>query len=578
MRRLLLIAINVLAFLLVREDSYAQKRKTPASKQVIATFKKKPLASDLINITQKSKKIKLKYSITNTNSLVYEAVDGDIPGAISELKASGKIETVVRDQTLDLLYLPNDLSIRATPAPGKPKLQWSMYNLNLAGSGQSAWDISKGSPQTVVAVLDSGIDSSHEDLAGKITALVDCTSGACRTVASMTANPNNLDDAHGTHVAGIVGAATDNNLGIAATGFNTKMMIIKIRDSRGEMLISYFTNAVRYAADNGAKIINMSLGSLADNLDGPVIVQINDAVNYAWGRGVLLIAAAGNCGRDASSHNSGGDPCDIYDVNGNFVRHAVNEKYYPAVSPNVLSVAALDVNNQLAPYSEYNNPVDTRIGNWISVAAPGGQFSTNADKEFGIASTWPLNSYYYLLGTSSAAPHVSGIAALIWAVKPALTNQQIKALIESTANPNIVPSKTKFGMVDAVKALNSGNVTLTPPQTTPTITPTNFPTLTPFPTLTIYPSPTLFPSVTPLISPLPTLTGSPTTNPSVTPQVSNTHVPSLTPSSCSGNPIASCYLIWVEEYTGIRNTRITDFNSDGNIDLVDYEIWRRANL
>ncbi|OGG02131.1 hypothetical protein A2W14_02695, partial [Candidatus Gottesmanbacteria bacterium RBG_16_37_8] len=494
-------------FLLIREDSYAQiykgqpvrepSRRTPTTKQLIVTFKDRPTAATLISLSRKSARAKLKYSIVNTKSLVYEAIDKDVVGVMRELQSSNDVETVVRDQKLDLLYLPNDLAIRATPVPGKPKLQWNMFNLNLAGTGQSAWDISKGSLQTVVAVLDSGIDSAHEDLVGKIASLVDCTVGVCRTVTSMTADPGNLDDSHGTHVAGIIGAATDNNLGIAATGFNTKLMILKIRDSRGDMLISYFTNALRYAADQGAKVINMSLGSLADNLDGPVIAQINDAVNYAWSRGSLLVAAAGNCGWDVSHHRAGGDPCDIYDTNGNFVRHAVNEKFYPATSPNVISVAALDVNNNLAPYSEHNDSGNAQIGNWVSVAAPGGQFSTNSDKEFGIASTWPLDSYYYLLGTSSAAPHVAGIAALIWAAKPSLSNQQIKTIIETTSNPNVVPGKTNFGMVNAFVALNNLNITITPGVPTPTnIIPSNIPTPTLLPTLTAFPTPTLFPSIT----------------------------------------------------------------------------------
>src|SRR3989338_10903326 len=128
----------------------------------------------------------------------------------------------------------------------------------------------------------------------------------------------------------------------------------------------------------------------------------------------------------------------------------------------MLNVAALDVNNNLASYSQHNDPTDPQIGNWISILAPGGNFPTNSDKEFGIASTWPLNSYYYTLGTSAAAPHVSGIAALIWAAKPVLTNLQVKSIIEQTANKNIASGTTNNGMVDAVKALDSLNVTITP--------------------------------------------------------------------------------------------------------------------
>jgi len=511
-------------------DSLSKNNKL---NQIIVTFKKKPTAGELIKLSRKSKKSRLKYAITGTDAMVFEVSEGVIQESLNELRADTIVESAVVDKALDLLYIPNDPAIKATPAPGKPILQWSLYNLNLVGSGRTAFDISKGSSGVTVAVLDSQVDSSHEDLQGKFSSLVDCTSGSCQTVSSMTANPSNLDESHGTHVAGIIGAATNNNLGIASTGFNTNMLYIRIRDQNGNMLISYFVNAVRYAADHNAKIINMSLGSLAANLDGPIIAQINDAVTYAWNKGVLLVAAAGNCGWNESHHKAAGDPCDIYDEAGNFVRHSVNEKYYPAASPNMLNVAALDVNNNLAPYSQHNDPTDPQIGNWISILAPGGNFSTNSDKEFGIASTWPLNSYYYNLGTSAAAPHVSGIAALIWAAKPVLTNLQVKSIIEQTANKNIASGTTNNGMVDAVKALDSLNVTITPVSPTPT--------------------------GTPVLSSTPTLTGQ------------------GKPGDANGdNKVDGLdYVVWLQNYNkSVGNGRLSgDFSGNGFVDGLDYVIW-----
>jgi len=437
----------------------------PRTKQVVAVLKQVPSGEGADKVKSGKKKSRYKYPIQGTRSLVFELFGSDLTAALAELSADPMVAKVYADRKLDLLYLPNDPSIKATSAPGKPPLQWNMFNSKFAGTGKSAWDISKGSASTVVAVIDSGIDSSHEDLKDKIQSLVDCT-GACKTVASMTASPTNLAQSHGTHVAGILAAATDNAVGIAGSGFNSKMMVIKILDINGDILTSYFNNAIRYAADHGAKVINLSLGSLEGNLDGPMIAEINDSVAYAWGKGAVVVAAAGNCGRPEGSHQTG-DGCDIYDIDGNFIRHAVNEKYYPAASPNVISVAALDVNNNLAPYSEYNDISST--GNWITIAAPGGEFSSPQDQENGIASTWPQNQYFYDLGTSMATPHVSGLAALILAAKPALSNSQVKSIIESSGNKSLVIGKTKFGILDALSALEKTVTTVTPTTVPPTI-------------------------------------------------------------------------------------------------------------
>jgi len=516
-------------------------RKNRQSKHLIAVFKEQPAALNLIRVTAKKSKSKLIYGLSGTRAMVFEAEAADMEAALNELAADPDLETVYEDRELDLLYIPSDLTFSNTPAPGKPHLQWNMFNAKFAGTGKSAWDVSRGSANTLVAVIDSGVDSSHEDLSAKMSSLVDCTT-ACHTVPSMSVNPQNLNQSHGTHVAGIVAAATDNKKGVAGSGFNTNMMIIKIMDSQGAILTSYFSNAVRYAADRGVKVINLSLGSLEGNLDGPTIAAINSAVAYAWGRGTVIVAAAGNCGKPVGSHQAGGDACDIYDSRGNFVRHAANEKYYPAASPNVISVAALDINYQLAPYSEYNEPGKT--GNWISVAAPGGNFSTNSDKEFGIGSTWPGNQYFYDLGTSMAAPHVSGLAALIFSAKSALTNTQVKSFIETSAIESIVPGKTNWGSIDALAALEAVS------GVTPSLTPTS-PTFTPSPTGSIK-------------TPTPSRTRTPTPS------------SSFKKGDANGDGLVDGqdYTIWRLHYNQyISGSRNGDFDGNGKVDGQDYAIW-----
>ena len=153
-------------------DSLSKNNKL---NQIIVTFKKKPTAGELIKLSRKSKKSRLKYAITGTDAMVFEVSEGVIQESLNELRADTKVESAVVDKALDLLYIPNDPAIKATPAPGKPILQWSLYNLNLVGSGRTAFDISKGSSGVTVAVLDSQVDSSHEDLQGKFSSLVDCS-------------------------------------------------------------------------------------------------------------------------------------------------------------------------------------------------------------------------------------------------------------------------------------------------------------------------------------------------------------------------------------------------------------------
>lgn len=548
MKRFLLLFILVLFFLSSGSISYAQSRPVVKTKQILVTFKKQPKAIELLNLAKTKKRSKLKFGITGTKTLVYEVLDADINSALEELRLDPSIENATVDAKLDLLYIPNDPAIKSTPIPGKPQIQWNMYNLNLAGNSRSAWDVSRGTPPATVAILDSGVDSTHQELSGKITSLVDCTLNNCSTVSSMTADPQNLDASHGTHVAGIVGAATDNNFGMAGSGFNTQMMIIKIRNVQGDMLISYFVNGIRYAADHNVKIINMSLGSLSANLDQAIIAQINDALNYAWNKNVLLVAAAGNCGWGISHHSTSGDPCDVFDITGNFVRHAVNEKFYPAAGPNVISVGALDINNNLAPYSEHNEVQNAQIGNWVTLAAPGGMFSSSGEKEYGIASTWPGNQYFYNLGTSSAAPHVSGIAALILAVKPTLSNQQLKNLLEQTSNHNIIPGKTNFGMIDPLAALDATDI----PSPTNIIVPSKTPT----------PTPTRTP--TPIV---PTNPASPTAS-----------VPAggkMGDGNNDGRVDGIDYVIWLNHYGLNASGAVNgDYNLNGTVDGVDYVVWR----
>jgi thermitase len=224
-----------------------------------------------------------------------------------------------------------------------------------------AWSTTTGSSATTVAILDTGIDLDHRDLASRLRASVDLTGGR---------NPDDLHG-HGTHVAGIAAAAGDNAEGVAGVAYNASLLNVKVLTDTGAGSCSITAEGIVWAADRGADVINLSLG-------GPAKCQAQEsAIRYALDRGALVVAAAGNAGSDRA--------------------------VYPGGYPNVLAVAASDRSDLRAPFSNH--------GSWVDIAAPGvGILSTlpNHDSRSGV------REYGYLSGTSMAAPMVSGGAALIW--------------------------------------------------------------------------------------------------------------------------------------------------------------------
>lgn len=258
-------------------------------------------------------------------------------------------------------YAEPDYVAHALLVPNDPHFskQWGMVKIQ----APNAWDISSGSASVKVAVLDTGIDQDHEDLIGKI------------------ANQKNfsqsftLDDkyGHGTHVAGIAAAGTNNGKGVAGLGYNTQLLNVKVLGDNGSGSYSAIVNGIKWAADNGAKVINLSLGGSSASK------ALEDAINYAWGKGVVLACAAGNSGSSAP--------------------------VYPAYYDNCLATAATDVNDAKANFSTY--------GFWVDIAAPGVNiFSTTPNQKNKVSKN---KNYDYLSGTSMAAPHVAGLAGLIWA-------------------------------------------------------------------------------------------------------------------------------------------------------------------
>jgi thermitase len=320
--------------------------------------------------------------------------------------------------------------------------QWDMVKVQ----APSAWDITTGSPSVAVAILDTGVDLSHPDLQGKVVASVNFSDSS--TVSDV--------NGHGTHLAGIVGAATNNGVGIAGLGYNTTVMNVKVMGDNGTGGYGWVAQGVVWAADHGAKVINMSLGAQFGS------TTLEDAINYAWGKGVVIVAAAGN---DASS-----------------------TPFYPAAYPNVIAVASTDMFDNLAPSSDF--------GDWVDVAAPGGN----------VYSTLPNNRYASLSGTSVASPHVAGVAALVFtrvvdANGDGLINDEVRSCIENNAD-NIGVAGIGGGRINAYKAVQcSSSAPLSSPTPTATATPPPAPTATatppPAPTATATPPPAPTATATP---------------------------------------------------------------------------------
>ena len=295
----------------------------------------------------------------------------------------------------------------------------------------SAWQVATGE-DIVIAVVDTGVDVNHKDLDDNIwvnkgeiagdgidndgNGFIDDVNGWNFTNDGAANNPNDVHS-HGTHVAGIIAAEADNGYGIAGVAPDAEIMAVKVLNDRGSGSSSDVAAGIRYAVDNGADIVNLSLGS------SRLSSSIEAAVEYAQANGVLVVAAAGNSGR--------------------------SEAGYPArlteSLDNVISVAATDKNGKVASFSNYSES-----GTTVDLAAPGVSIrSTTPDDRFGNKS-----------GTSMATPVVAAAAAVIWSANPEWTYDQVIEVLESTVSDLANTSKPNAtnGILDLGAAMEKGGV------------------------------------------------------------------------------------------------------------------------
>ena len=217
-------------------------------------------------------------------------------------------------------------------------------------------------------------------------------------------NNNVIDDfGHGTHIAGVISAAK-NGTGITGIAYSSRVLPVKVLNEYGEGWASDIAAGIIYAVDNGARILNLSLGAPID------IPILKEAVDYATGQGSILIAAAGNDGTESID--------------------------YPARYASVIAVAATDSSDQRTSFSDFGPQID--------VAAPGNR----------ICSTWYRGNYVYKTGTSMAAPHVAGVAALIWSANPTFSAAQVKSHLKESAVDINLPGWDVYTGWGRVSALN----------------------------------------------------------------------------------------------------------------------------
>ena len=374
-----------------KSDEILVKFKAGTSEQTINTINAKYRTS-IVRKIPKLGVLKLKVA-----SAAYP------PNVVAAYKNEPTVEYAELNYLVHTVLTPNDPSFNQ---------QWGLNNTGQTGGipdsdidAPEAWDLELGDPAVVIAVVDTGVDLDHPDLAGRVLLGHDFINDD---------DEAEDDHGHGTSMAGIAAALTDNGVGIAGICWYAQILPVKVLDSSGTGTHADVADGIIYAADNGAHVINLSIGDPASS------TTLENAVKYAYDLGIVLVAGVGN-------------------DNGPVLYPAAYDGY-------VLAVAATDKSDQRARWSNYGPEVD--------VAAPGVDIYT---------TRWN-DTYTTISGTSASAPFASGVAALILSQSPGLTPAQVMDRIKSTCddvNP-AYPGEDDYlgaGRINAYAALTAATPT-----------------------------------------------------------------------------------------------------------------------
>jgi subtilisin family serine protease len=350
----------------------------PFLKSIDKAFKISEISAPFAKLKHKSD-LKNVYQITITD--IYK-----IDEAIKSLKSIEGVEYAEKIPSNQATLVPNDPSYIN---------QWALPKINAT----SAWNLFSTGSNVVVAIVDDAVERTHPDLTANLwvntgeiasngidddgNGYIDDVNGWDMADNDNNPNPNSSVNDHGTHVAGIAGAVSNNNNGVSSIGYSIKLMCVKVSND-GSSIMSAAYNGILYAVDNGARVINCSWGNNVFSSTAQTIID------YAYDNGVLVIAGAGNSN--------------------------VNSLFYPAGYNHVIAVAATSSNDVKASFSNF--------GSWIDVSAPGDN----------IYSTTIGGTYGYKNGTSMASPLVSGLAGLMLSLNPALTPSDIETCLKNNVD------------------------------------------------------------------------------------------------------------------------------------------------
>jgi thermitase len=325
-----------------------------------------------------------------------------------------KLLQVLRNRG-EVEYAEPDITAHALATTNDPYFtngsQWYLSKMQVP----SAWDFSTGAPSVVVAVLDTGVRASHPDLSGKVL--------AGRDFADNDSDPTD-ENGHGTAVAGLIGAVSGNGTGMASVAWKTSILPVRVLGRDGSGSHSDIADGIVWATDQGADVINLSLGGTGSSS------TLQNAINYAWSKGVVIVAAAGNSGDSVPS--------------------------YPGACTNVVAVSATNSSDARTSWSNY--------GSYVDIAAPGENILTLSGS----------SGYEAMDGTSFSSPLTAGVVALMRAANPSLSNANIVNALLANADDLGASGKDDdfgYGRVNSRRAVAAvGGAASAVDATAPTVT------------------------------------------------------------------------------------------------------------
>lgn len=329
---------------------------------------------------------KVEKTIPQIGISVLQVPEQAIDSISKALSETGLFTFVEYDHVAHGALVPND--------PSYPS-QWHLSTIQAA----SAWDFTTGSVNVPIAIIDSGVDSTHPDLSSKVIAGWSFLTGTSVTSDVL---------GHGTAVSGTAAAASDNGVGVTGVAWANPIMPLVVLNSSDSANYSDIASAITYAANHGVRVINISIGGFGSSS------TVQSAVDYAWSKGAVIFAAAGN--------------------------YSSSTPVYPAACNNVVAVSSTESNDTLSSFSSF--------GSWVSLSAPGNYIMTTNNG----------GGYGQWYGTSFASPVAAGVAALALSLRPSLSNSALVSLLEQNSDdlgaPGFDPS-FGWGRVNAYKVVSA---------------------------------------------------------------------------------------------------------------------------